>query len=191
MTIFPEITKSRARQKLLNYFFANPEANLYVREAASLLKEDAGNLCKELAGLEKIGVFTSKVRGRQKYFSLNRQYPLYKELESVVFKTIGVKGRLKELVDAVEGVRAALIYGSFAQGRQNALSDIDLLIIGKLDEDNLMEKIDNLEKLLHREINYNIYSEKEFKEKLKRKDIFVMNILKRPKVFLKGNLHGV
>jgi predicted nucleotidyltransferase len=162
-----------------------------VREAAALFKEDAGNLSKELASMEKAGVFCAATRGKQKYFSLNRKYPLYNELKSVIFKTIGIEGSLKELINSIVGVRTAFIYGSFAQNQENAASDIDLLIIGAPDDILVMEKIEDLENRLKREINYNIYSEKEFKQRLKQKDSFVLNLLKRPKIILKGNLGGI
>jgi predicted nucleotidyltransferase len=191
MVAFPEITKSRLRRELLSYFFTNLRAELYLREVAVLLKEDAGNLSKELAMLENLGIFTSRLSGKQKYFSLNRQYPLYKELKSVVFKTIGIEGSLKELLAKIDGLKVAFIYGSFAERKENSLSDIDLFLIGSPDEDGLMGKIDSLQKRLGREINYNVYPEREFKEKIRRKDSFVVNLIKRPKIFLKGNLDGI
>jgi len=191
MPAFPEIEKSRLRRKLLSYFFTNPEKDLYVREAAVILKEDAGNLSKEFAHLEKMGIFSSRLRGRQKYFSLNKSYHLFKELKSVIFKTIGVEGSLREIIEATQGVKAAFIYGSFVQGKETAHSDIDLLIIGSPDRDIFMEKIDALEKKLHREVNYNIYPVREFKEKTKHKDSFICNILSRPKLTLKGNLNVI
>lgn len=186
-----ELTKSRLRQKLLTYFFTNPEANLYLREISSLLQEDAGNLSKELARLEKKGIFVSHARGNQKYFSLNKKYPLYREFRAVIFKTIGIEGSLKEIIRQIEGMDAAFIYGSFAQDKENATSDIDLFIIGEPDEDRLMEEIERIEKKLQREINYNIYSKKEFIERRKKKDSFILNILKGPKVMLKGRLDGI
>lgn len=191
MIAFPQISKSRLRKKLLGYFFTNPQAELYLREVSAVLSEDAGNLSKELAMLENIGVFNSRLSGKQKYFSLNRQYPLYKELKSVVFKTIGIEGSLKELLEEIKGLKVAFIYGSFAEGKENNSSDIDLFLIGSPDEDSLMGKIDSLEKRLGREINYNVYPEKEFKEKIRRKDGFIINLVKRPKIFLKGSLDGI
>lgn len=188
---FPEIEKSRLRRKLLSYFFTNPQTDLYVREAAAILKEDAGNLSKEFANLEKMGIFSSRMRGRQKYFSLDENYPLFNELKSVIFKTIGVEGSIREVIEASDNIKAAFIYGSFARNKENAFSDIDLLVIGNTDEDDFMERIDVLEKKLQREINYNVYSEKEFSERLRRKDSFVINILKRPKIVLKGKLNGI
>lgn len=191
MVNFLELTRSRLRQKLLSYFFTNPSANLYLREAASILKEDPGNLSKEFARLEKAGVFTSTSKGNQKYFSLDKKYPLYRELKSIIFKTTGVEGSLKEIVNDIDGIVLSFIYGSFAKNRQNTTSDIDILVVGNPDEDKLMQKIENLEKQLQREINYNIYPEKELKDRIRKKDSFILNILKRPKIILKGSLSEI
>lgn len=186
-----EVTKSRLRQKILTYFFTNPQANLYLREISSLLKEDAGNLSKELTKLEKAGIFVSFLRGNQKYFSLNRNYPLYREFKTVIFKTTGVEGSLGEILRQIEGIDTAFIYGSFAKNKENPASDIDLFIIGKPDEDKLMEKIEGLEKRLQREVNYNIYPKEEFKARKKKKESFILNILKAPKIILKGSVDGI
>ena len=191
MLNFLEVTRSRLRRKLLSYFFTNPTASLYLREIASILKEDSGNISKELSKLEKEGIFISTMRGNQKHFSLNTKYPLYKELKSVIFKTIGVEGNLRKIVDEVEGITLAFIYGSFALNKESSTSDIELLTVGSPGQDKLMERMDDLEKRLRREINYNIYSEKEFKEKLRKNDSFIQNILKRPKIILKGSLDGI
>lgn len=191
MVGFIEITRSRLRQKLLVYFFTNPDPQLYVREISSILNEDAGNVSKELNKLGKEGIFIPTLKGKQKYFLLNKKYPLYKELKSIIFKTSGVEGALKEIVNKTDGIILSFIYGSFAGKKENRASDIDLLIVGNPDEDKLMEKIEALEKKLRREINYNIYLEKELKEKIKKKDSFLLNILKRPKIMLKGSVDEI
>jgi predicted transcriptional regulator with HTH domain len=95
MVNFLSVTKSRLRQNILSYFFTNPTARLYLREIAAILKVDPGNLSKEFNRLEKEGIFVSERRGNQKYFYLNKDYPLYQELKSIIFKTVGVEGRLR------------------------------------------------------------------------------------------------
>lgn len=185
------ITKSRIRQKLLSYFFTNPDSALYLREAASILKEDPGNLSKEFSRLEKEKIFISSKRGNQKHFSINKEHPLYSELKAIIFKTIGVKGRLKDIIASSDGIILAFIYGSFAASKENSASDIDLLIVGKPNEDSLMQKIEDLEKILKREISYNVYSKEEFTRRLAKKDSFLENLLKRPKIILKGRLNAV
>lgn len=186
MTNFLEITRSELRRKLMAYFYTNPESNLYLRELASVLQEDAGNLSRELSRLEEEGVFIAEMRGNQKYFSLNPNYPLYKELKSIIFKTIGIEGSLRTAFKKIKGIRIAFIYGSFASGKQNGLSDIDLAIIGKIDEDELLKEINKLEKFLDREINYTLYSETDWERMKKMEDTFTANILDEPKIMLIG-----
>ncbi len=185
------IAKSALRKKVMLYFFANPEANLYVREIAQILGVDVGNLAKELSRLEKEGVFVSNLRGNQKHFTINKAYPLYNELRSIVFKTIGVEGGIKAIVTAIDGILCAFIYGSFAEGKEYSESDIDLLIVGKPDEDRLIQRLDAFEKETGREINYNIYPPAEFKRRINEKDSFITNVLKRKTITLKGDINEI
>lgn|SRR3989338_7030815 len=185
MMTFPEIGKSRLRRALLGYFCTNTDAQLYLRQAASLLGEDAGNLSKELARLENIGVFKSTLSGKQRYYFLNKQYPLFGELKSVVFKTIGVEGALKEMVVSMPSVEKAFIYGSFARDAEKAESDIDVLLVGNINEDELIERLSPLENKLQREINYTLYSPQEFVQERKKKGSFLNEALKTKFIFLK------
>lgn len=84
MINFLEITKSVLRRKILAYFFTNPESELYLREIANLINEDPGNLSKELTKLEKEEIFITHKRGNQKYFSLNKNYPLINKIADLV-----------------------------------------------------------------------------------------------------------
>ena len=85
------LTKAKLRKRLLVYFFAHPEANLYLREIAHLIQVDPANLSRELCFLEKEGVFRSHKRGLQKFFSLNRNYSLYNEIKKIVEQSTGAK----------------------------------------------------------------------------------------------------
>ena len=69
-----QFTNSILRKKLISYFFSNPDSEYYLREIASMLGLDPGNLSKELTELEKDGVFISHVRGRIKLYRLNKNY---------------------------------------------------------------------------------------------------------------------
>src|SRR5271170_4680163 len=81
--------RSKARQRLLAYYFTNPTARHHLRDLAEQLSIDPSNLSKELGRLEREGLFQSEISGRQKYFQLNREYPLFNEVRSIVRKTIG------------------------------------------------------------------------------------------------------
>jgi len=189
MINFLEITKSRLRNKILLHFFTNVDDNLYLREMARILKEDPGNLSKELSKLEQEGIFVSQFRGKQKYFFLNKTYPLFKELKSIIFKTIGIKGSLQKIINETSGIIEAFIYGSFAIGKENASSDIDICLIVEgniFNEDKLISKIDSLEKTILREVNYIYYSKEEWEKQIKKNDSFIVNIETGSKIVLKG-----
>jgi predicted nucleotidyltransferase len=176
--------RSKARRKLLAYYFTNPAARLHLRDLAQRLNVDPSNLSKELGRLEREGVFRAEVSGRQKYFQLNRDYPLFKEVRSIVAKTIGAVPLIAEALKKIDGIEEAHLYGSFARGRQDAASDIDVLVIGTARGDVLAEAVQKLERQLGREINYSILAMKEFKSRLDRKDTFLANIWHNKRVSL-------
>ncbi len=181
------IFKSKTRRAVFQLYFTNPESEYYLRELERLLGLPVSMIRKELVHLEEVGVFVSKKKGNLTYFSLNKSYPLFDELKSIVFKTIGIKGLLKKALDKIKGIKAAFIYGSFAKNEERAASDIDLLIIGEPDDDKLLREIDKLEKALRREINYTLYTYNEFKKKKKEKDSFILDLLENRKIFLVGD----
>jgi len=194
MTNFLEITKSRLRNKILLHFFTNPDDELYLREISVRLSEDPGNLSKEMSKLEKEGIFLSQLRGKQKYFFLNKDYSLYNELKSIIFKTIGIQGSIQKIINETNGIVTAFIYGSFASGDETSASDIDLCLIinnNIFNEDGFISKINVLEKNIFREINYIYYSKEEWKSRLRDKDSFIESIKKGPKIMLKGEDLGL
>lgn len=180
------IFKSKTRKALFRLYFTNPENEYYLRELERLLSIPVSMIRKELNHLEVDGIFVSRRRGNQTYFYLNQTYPLFDELKSIVFKTIGIKKLLTEVLKKIKGAGVAFIYGSFAKNEDNVASDIDLFVIGHVDENALIKEINKIEKILKREINYNLYKKEDFEKKKKEKDSFIMDILENPKIFLKG-----
>ena len=131
-----------------------------------------------------IGYFIYLIGGQFK------DYPLYKELKSIVFKTVGVLKGIKDILEEIGNVKFAFIYGSYAKARETYLSDIDLTIIGNPDEDRLIKELDRLEGKLQREINYKLYTLKEFKKEVKENEPFVLEILREKKVMVIGDENG-
>src|SRR6202140_310877 len=138
--------RSKARQRLLAYYFTNPAARLHLRDLAERLSIDPSNLSKELRRLETGGLFRSEVSGRQKYFQLNREYPLFFEVRGIVAKTIGAVPLIAQSLSKTEGIEEAYLYGSFARNQQDATSDIDVLVVGKPKGEALAEAMQRIER---------------------------------------------
>jgi predicted nucleotidyltransferase len=168
--------RSGTRRRLLAYYFTNPTARHHLRDLAERLSADPSNLSKELRRLQREGLFRSEVSGRQKYFQLNRQYPLFDEVRRIVGKTIGAVATIRESVKKIEGIDEAYLYGSFARNQQDATSDIDILVIGDPREELLVQAVQKLERQLGREINYTVLTPKEFETRRTRKDAFLESV---------------
>jgi predicted nucleotidyltransferase/predicted transcriptional regulator with HTH domain len=178
--------RSKARRKLLAYYFTNPTARHHLRDLAERLSVDPSNLSKELSRLEREGLFRAEVSGRQKYFQLNRKYPLFNEVRSIIAKTIGAVPLLAESLKKIEGIEEAYLYGSFARNQQDAASDVEILVIGKPKSDTLAEIVQKLERQLGREINYTVLTRKELESRRGRKDAFLENVWHNKRVSLVG-----
>ena len=179
---------SKTRVKLLTLFFMNPEKEMYIREIVRNTDENINSIRRELSNLEEMGILTSKRRGNEKYYIINKNMPIYNELSNIILKTEGVARVLQENLPQIGNIKAAFIYGSFASKKAGINSDIDLFIVGKVDEKQMIIAIKKLEKKISREINYVLFEPKEFKEKIKNEDPFVSNVLKEQKIILLGNL---
>ena len=185
MDIF-NITKSKTRKAILQLYFSHPEKKYYLRELEKILHFPVQNIRRELINLEKNGIFKREKSGNQVYYFLNMKSPIFSDIRNIVSKTIGIENQLRDALSRVSGIKKAFIFGSFANGTQDSLSDIDIMIVGDINEDALIEKISRLESKFEREINYHIYSEKEFEERIKEKNSFTSKILLKPVIFLIG-----
>jgi DNA-binding MarR family transcriptional regulator len=78
---------SRVRRKIIVIYAKYPDFKTHVRGLAKLIKEDAGNIQRELRRLEKAGFLVSERQGNTKVYSTNKQFPIFKELQSIVLKS--------------------------------------------------------------------------------------------------------
>ncbi|MCK4554252.1 nucleotidyltransferase domain-containing protein [Candidatus Parcubacteria bacterium] len=182
-----KLTKSKTRKKILQLFFSDLTKKYYLRELERILNISVGNIRRELLSLEKSGIFKHEKMGNQVYYSINQQSPIFKEFKKIIAKTIGAEALIKNALKNIKDIKIAFIFGSFAKGEEDSLSDIDLMIIGKPDEDMLIAKISKLESCLSREINYHIFALTDWHKKIKQKNSFLKNILFQAKIFLIGN----
>jgi hypothetical protein len=78
---------SRVRRKIIVVYAKYPDFKTHVRGLAKLIKEDAGNIQRELKRLEKIGFLISERQGNTKIYHTNKHFAIFKELQSIVLKS--------------------------------------------------------------------------------------------------------
>jgi predicted nucleotidyltransferase len=157
----------------------NPQETLYVNELSRKLDLDKRNLVKKIKELEKEGILKSQSRGNLKLYSINKNYALYKEYRQIILKTLGFEHKLRKIIEGTKGVKEAYIYGSYAENKMDVHSDIDLLVVGSHSIVLLQRHLSRLQKDVDREIHAVNMDEREFRKRIKAKDTFVSNVLKK------------
>jgi hypothetical protein len=59
---------------------------------------DKRNLVKKLCELEHIGILKSEKKANLRLFILEQKFPLFKEYQKIVLKTVGIEERLKQII---------------------------------------------------------------------------------------------
>jgi uncharacterized protein len=187
-SLLEQLLGSRLRARLLGWLLSHPDERFFVRQLAAVLREDSTNLSRELARLEALGIVTGVREGQQKYFQADPACPVYPELRGLVAKTTGVgdllRGALQPLASRID---LAFVYGSVAAGKETAASDVDVLVVGSVSLQDLVEALSPVQNPLGREVNPTVYPAAEFREKITRGHHFLGAVLEGPKIFLIGS----
>jgi len=178
---------STARVKVLALLLLNPETHFYQREISTLTGLPIRAVQREVRRLQALGLLTSFPRGNQVHYQVHRDFFLFPELKSIFLKTVGLTALLGDALKGAEDIALAFIYGSYAVDQENTASDIDLLVVGTLSSRALHTILQEAEKLVHREINYTLFSPDEFRTRAKTGNGFLHNVLTGPKLFLIGD----
>lgn len=81
------LVTSRVRRKIIVVFAKYPDFKTHSRALAKLIREDPGNVQRELTKLADGGFLLVSKRGNTKIYQTNKKYPILKELQSIVIKS--------------------------------------------------------------------------------------------------------
>ena len=170
-------TKSKIRQKIILLFIYNQNREFYLSEIAKIVGTSAGTTQRELNKLLENDFILYKKKANLSIYTLNTRYPLLEEVESIVKKTMGIEVELTKELKTLENISYAFLFGSYVNGGFKSDSDIDLFVIGEVDDDQVYQAIQKVEETIRREINYHIASPSEFSQK-KKSNFFYNEIIK-------------
>lgn len=179
--------RSRARVRILLRLLLHSGTDHYQRELARATDLPVRAVQREVATLTGIGLVSSRLRGRRRYYQVVVGHPFYRELKALFVKVGLVGPRLGSAARWKNGVRAAFLFGSFATGEEQPGSDVDLLVVGSIDEEKLDEILAEAPIRGERELNPMLYTEESFRHELAKGDPFLRRVLGGPKIFLIGD----
>ena len=183
--VFP-VFRSRVAAAVLTRTYIG-EDEYSIAELAIAANTDTGTMTREVRRLEEAGVVRSRTVGRAKLVRANQEAPFYQALRDLVVITLGPAEVLGEELRGLNGIEGAAIFGSWAARATGEPGpspvDIDLLVVGRLDRDDLHEAIGRARGRLGRDVNPVIVSPGRWKA---GEDPFLAEVRDRPMVPLAG-----
>ena len=184
-TVFP-VFRSRIAAAVLTTTYVG-EGEYSIADLARITQTDTGTMTREVRRLEDAGVLRSRAVGRTKLVQANREAPFYRALHELVVITLGPAEVLGEELRQLKGVEAAAIFGSWAARAAGEPGpspvDIDLLVIGQPDRDDLHDAVMRATARLGREVNPVIVSASRWNA---ADDPFLTGLRNRPRAALPG-----
>jgi predicted transcriptional regulator len=78
---------SKTRRKIISVYTKYPDFRIHVRGLAKMIKEDPGNVQRELKRLADVGFVNVHNEGNTKIYVANPKFLLYRELQGLVLKS--------------------------------------------------------------------------------------------------------
>jgi len=187
---------SASRVKLLNLFLLYPDKKYRLPALAADLGLTAGAIRRELDNLTEFGLIKKEKlleagggkpdAGEKIYFSVNAKFLLYPELRALFVKAqILFSQKFLDGLEKISHPKFLALTGLFTNYPE---ARTDLLIVGSLRRSAFLKLIKGLEADLGREINFTVFSEREFRYRQEVMDIFLYNILEGKILILIDNL---
>jgi predicted nucleotidyltransferase len=169
--------------------FGQPDRSFFASELISLARAGSGGVQRELKRLAESGLVVAFHVGNQKHYQANRASPVFKELSSIVQKTVGLVAPIRNaLMPLADRITHAALYGSVAKRTDTAISDIDLLVVSDaLTLEELYAALAPVEENLARKINPTLYTVQEFERRRKQGSPFLRRVLAGKHIVLIGD----
>jgi len=168
-TMLDTLITSKTRVKLLLKFFLNPGTKSYLRGLATEFGESTNAIRVELNRLTEAKLLKSVNSGRTVEYRANKHHSLFKDLQSVVKKFVGLDKVAEELAAKLGDIQAAYVIGDYAKGIDSGL--IDLVLVGQVDDEKLKEVTEKTEGLIDRKIRTLVLKQSDLKKLDERLDL--------------------
>lgn len=160
------IFRSRTQARVLTILFLDADRKLSLVELARATHSPVATIHREVKRLDEAGLLISERVGNIRLMGANRDLPYFQELQSLLLKTFGPASVLAEALGPIKGVDEAYLFGSWARrfAGEPGLSpgDIDVVVIGDPDPDDVYEACRTAESQLGNAINPSILSRQEW-----------------------------
>ena len=155
------IFRSQQQAELLALILSDPAAEFTLAELTLRTGTPYASVHREIERAEVAGLIAVRLVGRTKLVRADMSSPYFEGLSDVLVKAFGPPRVIGSLIADIEGIDAAYIYGSWAarfvgEAGDRPVGDIDLLVLGTPDRDQLYAAASSAEQRLGRAVQVTI-----------------------------------
>lgn len=166
---------SKARPRILRFFFQNEKGSFLLKEIAKKCNLSPKIVKKELLNLKRINLIQRRIQKRKYFYNLNLNFPFLNEIRNLILEAPFVTFKeLSSFFRKIEGIKLVVIAGIFLK---EVKSPADLLIVGDRVKISKVSKIiKKIESLIAQEIRWCFMKVEEFNYRLEINDRFIKDI---------------
>lgn len=157
------LISSKTRIKLLIRLFLNPGNSAHLRGLADDFGESTNAVRLELNRFEEAGMVVSEALGNKKLYKANNNHPLFPDINNILLKYIGVDRVIEIVIGRIGDLEKVYMTGDYAMGKDSGI--IDLIFVGELNKQYLVNLVEKAEKLVSKKVRYITYERVEWEEK--------------------------
>lgn len=185
-SLLADVLTSKGRAEIFRLLFGLKQDDLYIREMERLSGLSVATIRSELIKLAELGLVVSRRDGNRVYYRAEKAHPLFPEIHGLVLKTVGLVDVLRSRLEGAD-LQVAFVFGSIAQGREGAESDVDLFIVGEVGLRKVSLLLDGVSDQVFREVNPFVIPVDEFRTRVRNKEHFVSSVLQGSKLYIIGD----
>lgn len=135
-------------RRIIEALLVNPKRRFTVRELSIQAQTPYATTWRTVEELRALGALTAERVGTSQYLSVNENSALLRDLESIRSLELSphraaAREFAQRLAD-VPQVKKAVLFGSVAEGREAAESDVDIAVVLSRKTKDAMDRIDNV-----------------------------------------------
>jgi DNA-binding transcriptional regulator YhcF (GntR family) len=182
------IFRSRLQGQVLASTLLHPERSQSLTELARALGADLATVQREVSRLERAGIVRTNRVGNTRLVSADTASPVHRPLAELVLQAFGPVEVVAEVFAELQDVDEIYIFGSWAARYRGiegpAPGDIDVLVVGSPDRDQVYEAALRAERRLGREVNATIRTRRAWEA---AQDGFIREVRSAPLVRVAGS----
>ena len=177
------ILRSDVQGRILAELFIDPSRELSVTDLARRVRVSSSTVSREIDRAELARIVTSRRVGNVRLVRADTDNPLHLPLRQLIMASYGAPAVIADEFEAIGGIEHLYLFGSGAAryGGQPGPGpkDIDVLVIGRPDREQVYEAIERAERRLTLVVQVVFRTPQQWAEE---KDPFIVEVKSRPLV---------